>query len=33
MALTCGEETAEAFNGADYLVKNHAELIEVRLRR
>jgi acetylornithine deacetylase/succinyl-diaminopimelate desuccinylase-like protein len=28
MALTCGEETAEAFNGADYLVKNHAELIK-----
>ena len=28
MALTCGEETAEAFNGADFLVKNHAELIK-----
>lgn len=27
MALTCGEETAEAFNGADWLVKNHGELI------
>ena len=27
MALTCGEETAEAFNGADWLVKNKAELI------
>lgn len=27
MALTCGEETAEAFNGADWLVKNRAELI------
>jgi acetylornithine deacetylase/succinyl-diaminopimelate desuccinylase-like protein len=27
MALTCGEETAEAFNGADWLVKNHAQLI------
>jgi acetylornithine deacetylase/succinyl-diaminopimelate desuccinylase-like protein len=27
MALTCGEETAEAFNGADYLVKNHGPLI------
>jgi acetylornithine deacetylase/succinyl-diaminopimelate desuccinylase-like protein len=27
MALTCGEETAEAFNGADWLVKNQAELI------
>lgn len=28
MALTCGEETAEAFNGADDLVRNHAELIK-----
>lgn len=28
MALTCGEETAEAFNGADWLVKNRAELIK-----
>jgi acetylornithine deacetylase/succinyl-diaminopimelate desuccinylase-like protein len=27
LALTCGEETAEAFNGADWLVKNRAELI------
>jgi acetylornithine deacetylase/succinyl-diaminopimelate desuccinylase-like protein len=27
MALTCGEETAEAFNGADWLVKNRRELI------
>lgn len=27
MALTCGEETAEAFNGADWLVKNQGELI------
>lgn len=27
IALTCGEETAEAFNGADWLVKNRAELI------
>lgn len=27
MALTCGEETAEAFNGADWLVKNKPELI------
>jgi acetylornithine deacetylase/succinyl-diaminopimelate desuccinylase-like protein len=27
MALTCGEETAEAFNGADWLVKNRPELI------
>ena len=28
MALTCGEETAEAFNGADWLVKNRADLIK-----
>lgn len=28
LALTCGEETAEAFNGADDLVRNHAELIK-----
>ncbi|HEY8574475.1 M20/M25/M40 family metallo-hydrolase [Phenylobacterium sp.] len=28
MALTCGEETAEAFNGADWLVKNHRELVD-----
>jgi len=28
MALTCGEETAEAFNGANDLVQNHAELIK-----
>jgi acetylornithine deacetylase/succinyl-diaminopimelate desuccinylase-like protein len=28
MALTCGEETAEAFNGADWLVKNRRELID-----
>ncbi|MBX3484558.1 M20/M25/M40 family metallo-hydrolase [Phenylobacterium sp.] len=27
MALTCGEETAEAFNGADWLVRNKADLI------
>ncbi|HEY8615732.1 M20/M25/M40 family metallo-hydrolase [Phenylobacterium sp.] len=27
MALTCGEETAEAFNGADWLVRNRPELI------
>ena len=27
MALTCGEETAEAFNGADWLVKNQGPLI------
>ncbi|MCR5877806.1 M20/M25/M40 family metallo-hydrolase [Phenylobacterium sp. J367] len=28
MALTCGEETAEAFNGADWLVNNRPELIQ-----
>jgi len=28
MALTCGEETAEAFNGADWLVKNHRDLVD-----
>jgi acetylornithine deacetylase/succinyl-diaminopimelate desuccinylase-like protein len=28
MALTCGEETASAFNGADYLVKNERALID-----
>jgi acetylornithine deacetylase/succinyl-diaminopimelate desuccinylase-like protein len=28
MALTCGEETAGAFNGADYLVKNQRPLID-----
>ena len=28
MALTCGEETAEAFNGAQYLAKNRRELID-----
>ncbi len=27
LALTCGEETVEAFNGADWLVKNRGELI------
>ena len=27
MALTCGEETTEAFNGADWLAKNRPELI------
>jgi acetylornithine deacetylase/succinyl-diaminopimelate desuccinylase-like protein len=27
LALTCGEETAEAFNGADWLLKTHAGLI------
>ncbi len=28
MALTCGEETAGAFNGAEYLVANHRALID-----
>jgi acetylornithine deacetylase/succinyl-diaminopimelate desuccinylase-like protein len=28
MALTCGEETAGAFNGAEWLVKNQRELID-----
>jgi len=28
MALTCGEETAGAFNGAEYLAKNQRELID-----
>lgn len=28
LALTCGEETAEAFNGADWLVRNKADLIK-----
>lgn len=28
MALTCGEETNEAFNGADWLVKNRPDLIQ-----
>ncbi len=28
MALTCGEETAEAFNGAGWLVKNRPDLID-----
>lgn len=28
MALTCGEETAGAFNGAEYLAKNHRDLID-----
>jgi len=27
MALTCGEETAEAFNGANWHVQNHLDLI------
>ncbi len=28
VALTCGEETAGAFNGAEWLSKNHRELID-----
>ena len=28
MALTCGEETAGAFNGAEYLAKNKRDLID-----
>ena len=28
LALTCGEETAHHFNGVEYLVANHRELIE-----
>jgi acetylornithine deacetylase/succinyl-diaminopimelate desuccinylase-like protein len=28
MALTCGEETAGAFNGAEYLAKNQRQLID-----
>ena len=28
MALTCGEETAGAFNGAEYLAKNQCQLID-----
>ena len=28
MALTCGEETNEAFNGADWLVRNRPDLIQ-----
>jgi acetylornithine deacetylase/succinyl-diaminopimelate desuccinylase-like protein len=28
MALTCGEETAGAFNGAEYLAKNRRDLID-----
>jgi acetylornithine deacetylase/succinyl-diaminopimelate desuccinylase-like protein len=27
LALTCGEETTNAFNGADWLAKNHPELV------
>jgi acetylornithine deacetylase/succinyl-diaminopimelate desuccinylase-like protein len=28
LALTCGEETGEAFNGAEWLVKNHKDWID-----
>src|SRR3569833_1965528 len=28
LALTCGEETLEAFNGADWLAKNKRDLID-----
>jgi acetylornithine deacetylase/succinyl-diaminopimelate desuccinylase-like protein len=28
LALTCGEETGEAFNGAEWLVKNHKDWIQ-----
>ncbi|MFT3907332.1 MAG: M20/M25/M40 family metallo-hydrolase [Steroidobacteraceae bacterium] len=28
MALTCGEETSGAFNGADYLARNHKDWID-----
>jgi acetylornithine deacetylase/succinyl-diaminopimelate desuccinylase-like protein len=31
MALTCGEESDDALNGADYLVTNHRELIDAGL--
>ena len=31
MALTCGEETAGAFNGAEYLVNTHRDLIDADL--
>ena len=30
MALTCGEETAGAFNGAEWLTKNQRELIDAQ---
>jgi acetylornithine deacetylase/succinyl-diaminopimelate desuccinylase-like protein len=32
LALTCGEETAGAFNGAQWLSQNHRELIGVTSR-
>ena len=28
LALTCGEETPNNFDGAKYLVENHRELID-----
>lgn len=28
MALTCGEETSSAFNGADYLARNHKDWVD-----
>ncbi|WP_312162263.1 M20/M25/M40 family metallo-hydrolase [Phenylobacterium sp.] len=28
MALTCGEETPDTFNGVQYLIKNHRELMD-----
>ena len=28
LALTCGEETSQAFNGANYLALNHPELVQ-----
>ena len=28
MALTCGEETTSAFNGAEWLAKNQRDLID-----
>lgn len=31
MALTCGEETPETFNGVDYLIRNHRDLIDAGL--
>ena len=31
LALTCGEETAGAFNGAEYLVNTHRDLIDADL--
>lgn len=31
MALTCGEETPETFNGVEYLIANHRDLIDAGL--